>query len=719
MTMQPLTAEMERKTMTNLTGLPQAMFAPRSVALVGASAVEGKHTSLPQRFLRMHGYDGPIYPINPGREEIAGERAYPAVSAVGAEIDHALIMVPSSAVEAAVDDCVRAGVRCATILSNGFAETGAAGAQRQQDLVARARAGNMRILGPNSLGLVNPLDKVALSANEVLSLPKLPTGSTALVSQSGSMLGALLSRGTARGLGFSRMVSIGNEADISLCETAEWLIDDDATRVILLFLETMRDAPAFRRMAARAHSRNKPLVAFRLGRSAVGSQLSASHTGAMVGGGAALDSLLRDSGVICVDHLDTLLEMPRLVANRRPGAGRRVAVVTTTGGGGGLIVDPLSNRGAHIVVPSEAVRSNLAQQGVNISDSPLIDLTLAGANAKTYGAVLHELMTAPECDLVVAVVGSSAQFRPDRAVHPIIEACKEGAAKPVLVFIAPDAPQTCEKLAQAGIPSFSNPDVCADAALAFLKWRAPRMLPRQTLSNDVQQLLASAPQQLNATESQTLFGALGIPQAREFVLPVGQPWSREQLEQLPFPVVAKILSAAIAHKSDVGGVALGIPDADALLREGQAMIERVRQHTRAPLDGIQVQAMHQGVAELLVGYHHDPASGPMISVGIGGVMTEIHRDVAMRPAPVDPATAREMIDELRGAALLHGFRGRPVGDIEAAAQAVASLSTLALQPGQPISDAEINPLLVKPAQEGCVAVDGLVVLKPRDEDAHA
>lgn len=707
--------------MTTLTGLAQALMAPKSIAIVGASGTVGKHTSLPQRFLRAHGYAGPIYPINPGRDEIFGEKAYASARAVGQAIDHALIMVPTAAVEDVVEDCAAAGVRCATIVANGFAESGPAGARRQAQLVARAQSRGMRILGPNSLGVVNPLDRVALSANEVLSIPSLMAGSTALISQSGSVLGALLSRGAARGIGFSRMLSVGNEADISLAETGHLLIEDECTDTILLFIETIRDPDAFAAMARRAYAAGKPVVAFRLGRSAVGAELSASHTGAMIGNGAAVDSFLRDLGVVRVNLIDTLLDMAPLLSGRRPAPGKRVAVMSTTGGGGALAVDSLSERGAVIAAPDTALMEKLAAAGTEISDSPLIDLTLAGANAKTYGTVLQALMDSPHCDMVVAVVGSSAQFRPDRAIEPIAAACGTRPAKPTLVFIVPDAPASYELLKRKGIPVFRTPEACADGAAAYLEWRAPRDAVAATAPAAVATALDGFPgAALNAMQSRQVFGALGIEQAGDMALPADPAlWSQAALERLGFPVAAKVLSRDILHKTEAGGIVLDIASADALRTAGAQIIERVLEYRPdARIEGIQVETMERGLAEVMLGYRHDPAVGPTITIGAGGVAAELHRDFSIRAAPVSVETAADMIEEVRGLAILSGYRGLPRGDVDALARAIHALSLLACLPGQPIADAEINPVLVRPEGQGVVAVDGLVVRRVPAQRTH-
>ena len=296
--------------------LAQALFAPRAVALVGASGDPAKNTARPQRYLRKHGYRGRILPVNPGREEVLGEKAYRSVAEAQGEIDHAFIMIED--VERALHDCGRKGVPVATIYSNGFADAGAAGMERQAKLVELARSLGVRLLGPNSMGVVDIPGRVALTVNAILEIDRLPAGGASIVSQSGSMLGTVLSRGAARGLGFAKLVSVGNEADLGVGELVELLAADADTQVILLFLETIRDPARLAEAARRAHGLGKPIVAYKLGRSAIGEALARSHTGALAGGDAALDAYFRDCGIVRVDLLETLIEITPLLAGRKP-----------------------------------------------------------------------------------------------------------------------------------------------------------------------------------------------------------------------------------------------------------------------------------------------------------------------------------------------------------------------------------------------------------------
>ena len=688
------------------TTLAQALFEPRAVALVGASGDVNKNTARPQRFLKQHGYAGIVVPVNPTRGEVLGKRAYPSVAAAPGEIDHAFVMAPGAAVEQALEDCGRRGVPVMTIYSDGFADAGPKGAARQAKLVARARELGVRLLGPNSMGVVNIPGRMALTVNAVLEMESPPAGSTSIVSQSGTMLGTMLSRGAARGLGFAKLVSLGNEADLGAGEIVELLADDPQTLVILLFLETVRDAGRLAGAARHAYAAGKPVVAYKLGRSALGEALARSHTGALAGSDAAMGAFFRDCGIVRVDMLESLIEIAPLLAGRKaPRLLRapRVAVVTTTGGGAASVVDRMGTAGIEAPGADDALQRRLDELGVRHSDAPVIDLTMA-ATSQQYAAVLEALLGSRACDAVLAVVGSSAQFHPQFAVEPIIAVQQaRPAAKPFAAFLTPHAERSLALLAKAGIAAFRTPEACADAFAAYFAWRAPR----EHAKSAPLAWPAGLPRdgQLDELQALTLFAALGIP-----VVDCAVARAPDYGHPVRYPVAAKVLSRDIPHKTEVGGVALGIADEAAYGMRLPTMLAAVRDFDPvARIEGVLVQRMESGIAEAIVGYRDDALVGPVVLVGAGGTLAELYQDVALRLAPVTEAEAREMIAEVKGLALLRGYRGLPRGDEGALASAVAALSRLALIEGRPVSEAEINPLIVK--GEGAVAVDGLALLK--------
>lgn len=669
--------------------LAQALFSPRTVALVGASGDVSKNTARPLRFLRKHGYAGRIVPINASRREVLGERAYRSLTEAPAGIDHAFIMTPGESVERALEECGARGVPVATIFSDGFADAGAEGAMRQARLIARAKTLGVRVLGPNSMGLVDVPGRVALTVNAVLEIDALPAGTTSFVSQSGTMLGTVLSRGAARGLGFAKLVSVGNEADLGIAELVELLAEDPETRVILLFLETIRDGANLAVAARKAHAAGKPVVAYKLGRSQLGAALARSHTGALAGEDAVLDAYFRDCGIVRVDMLETLIEIAPLLAGRTPpnlARAARVAVVTTTGGGAASVVDRLGMFGIETVAPN--------------SESPIIDLTMT-ATAEQYTAALDELFASPRCDGVLAVVGSSAQFHPQLAVEPIVRSKKN--AKPLAVFLTPHAERSLALLAERGIAAFRTPESCADALAATFAWRSPGT---RTAAASIE-WPPNSPRSGRLDEAQALglFATLGVP-----VVESALARAPRYEHKLAYPVAAKILSPDVAHKTEAGGVALSISGRDEYDGKIRAMLECVASaQPGARIDGILVQRMETGLAEAIVGYRDDALVGPLILVGAGGTLTEIYRDYALRLAPVGEEEAAVMIEEVKGLATVRGYRRLSRGDVGALAKAVAAFSRLAVIVGQPVAEAEINPLIVK--REGVVAVDGLVVMK--------
>ena len=661
--------------------LARALFAPRAVALIGASGDAEKNSARPLRFLKKHGYAGRIVPINATRSEVLGERTWPSLADAPGEIDHAFVMTPGDSVERAIEECGARGVPVATIFSDGFADSGAKGAARQAKLVERARQLGVRVLGPNSMGVIDVPGRLALTVNAVLEADGLTAGTTGMISQSGTMLGTVLSRGAARGLGFSKLVSVGNEADLGVAELVELLVEDPGTKVILLFLETIRDGSALAAAARRAHSAGKPVAAYKLGRSRLGAALARSHTGALAGEDAALDAYFRACGIVRVDQLETLVEIAPLLAGRSPpdlARSPRVAVVTTTGGGAATVVDRLGLSGIETFAPG--------------SESPIVDLTMK-ATPEQYTAELDRLLASPDCDGVLAVVGSSAQFHPQLAVRPIVRSKR--SAKPLAAFLTPHAEASLALLAKQEVAAFRTPESCADALAAYFGWRSPRREPTGRM--EWPDGLARQGR-LDEAQALDLFGALGVPIV-ERAIAKGPGYSHG----IAYPVAAKALAPDILHKTDAGAVRLNVPDRASFDREVKAMLERV------PARSILVQKMESGLAEAIVGYRHDPLVGPLVLVGAGGTLAEIYRDFALSVAPVNEEEAGAMIDRVKGFAVLRGYRNLPHGDLRALAQAVAALSRLALIPGQPVAEAEINPLIVKSG--GVVAVDALVVMK--------
>lgn len=692
--------------------LARALFAPRAVALVGASADPAKNTGRPQRFLARHGYRGEVYPVNPGRDEVQGRAAYPRISEIPGPVDHALIMVPRQHVAAALRDCGAHGVPVATVYSDGFADLGSEeGRERQDALLAIAREVGVRIIGPNSMGVFSFGHGLTLSVNAILEMSDIPVGRTGVISQSGSILGSLLSRGTARGIGFSKMVSVGNEADLGVGEILDMMVADPDTSAVALFLESLRGADALAAAARRAHAAGKPVVAYKLGRSDLGRTLAATHSGAMTGDAQVADAFFEAHGIARVSQFETLLEaLPLLGAGAAPRR-RRVTVLTTTGGGAATVVDRLGEAGIETVPAAAPVAEMLAEHGIDVAGKAIVDLTLAGARREIFTAVLRRLMEDERSDAVVVVVGSSGQFHPEITVEPIVECLRPD--RPLGVYIVPDAPRSLRLLADAGVAAFRTPEACADALRALLAWHPPaaRVEATGAVAEAMAPALAVSEEggALGEAECYPVFEALGIPVAPHARLAADAAPALP--EGLAFPVVLKLASRQITHKSDVGGVAVGLADPAALVDAHAAMVRGIRERDlEAQVDGYLVQSMCTGIGEAVIAYRRDPEVGPLVSVGLGGRLTELYRDVAVRVAPVSPSQARAMVSEVRGLRVLEGFRGAPRGDVEALVAAVCALSHLAHVDAARVVEAEINPLVVHAEGEGVTAVDGVLVL---------
>lgn len=682
--------------------LAHALLRPDSVALVGISDDTGKTAGRPLQFLRTAGYQGKIYPINPRRTTVQGEPAYPDLAALPEVPEHVFTLAPTESVLETAHACARLGVKVLTVLASGFSESGSEGAEREAALKDICRTSGLRVLGPSSLGVVNPSVGLTLTANAAFMEPVLGCGKVFVASHSGSMIGALVSRGKARGVHFAGLVSVGNESDLSIGEICAATLDEPGIEAYLLFLESLRHGDALRVFAREAARRGKPVIVYKLGRSAAAAEMAATHTGALAGEDDVADAMFRDLGIARVNVLDSLLEIYPLAKRLPLGNGaarpRRVGVVTTTGGGAAMAVDQLGIR--HVVVEpaSAATLEKLQHAGITVLPGRVLDLTLAGTKYEVMKATLDIMLQAPEFDLVLAVVGSSARSQPQLAVRPIIDCA--GSTKPIAAMLVPDAPQALDQLTQAGIPCFRSPEACADSIAAVFSRRAPSKTPP---AHD----RPTGAKNLNEAVAYTVLDELGIPHAPVIVTPLSSP-----APQLPFdfPIVVKVCSEHIPHKTDIDGVLLGISgaaDLNIALQTLRGNLERLAPQTRC--DEALIQPMRRGLAEVLLGYRVDAEAGPIVMLAAGGIWAEIAQDRSIRLAPVSLDDAREMIDEVKALKAVSGLRGRPKGDLEALAHAISALSTLAVRPEMSVLEAEINPLLVMREGEGVQAVDALIL----------
>lgn len=679
--------------------LCKALLYPGSVALVGASDDTKKTGGRPQQFLRSAGFAGKVYPINPNRAEVQGEKAWPSLAALPEVPNTVFILSPTDTVVDTVRECARLGVQLAVILASGFSETGPEGAAREEELRAVARETGIRILGPSSLGVVNPSNGLMLTANAAFAEPDMPKGKIFVASHSGSMIGALVSRGKARGVGFAGLVSVGSEVDLSVGEICQATLDDPNIEGYVLFLESLHHGDKLQTFAREAAKRGKPVVAYKLGRSSAAAEMSATHTGALAGEDDIADAFLKDLGVVRVDMLETLFEVMPLAQKlplSRP-THKRVGVVTTTGGGAAMVVDQLGIRDVTVEQVSAETLAKLKAANIPGTAGRVLDLTLAGTKYEVMKKALDILLEAPEFDLVVAVVGSSARFNPDLAVKPIIDSA--GHDKPLVAMLVPDAPQALAQLTEAGIPCSRTPEACADAIAAVFARRQPGP---QATAGQVDNAKA-----LKESDAYALLDELKVAHAPAATFAMDAAPS-----ELPFayPVVAKVCSAQIQHKTEVGGVVLGIQNAEQLAQAFGTLAQNLKERAPGiPCNEVLVQPMRKGLTEVLVGYRVDVDAGPIIMLAAGGIWAEVMKDRSIRLAPVTVQTAREMIGEVKMLQTVAGLRGTKKGDLEALAQTIANLSQLAMRPDLRVSEAEVNPLMVMPEGEGVLAVDALIL----------
>jgi acyl-CoA synthetase (NDP forming) len=687
------------------------LLQPQSVAVIGASGDPAKTAGRPVAYLQKHGFAGRIYPVNPKLDRIGDLACYRDVASLPEVPDVGIVLLGAERAHLAVRELAARGAAAAIVLASGYTETGAEGARRQRQLVEAA--GSMRILGPNTIGLVNLTDGIVLSASGALEMEHFSAGSIGVVSQSGGILGALLSRAAARGVGLSKLVSTSNEVDLELADFVDALVDDEATRVIALYIEAIRHPEKFRAAALRAARAGKPIVAFKIGRSEAGAQAAVSHTGAMAGADRMYDALFRQTGVIRAQTFGDLLDIPAALATGRVLRGRRVAILTSTGGAGTLVSDSLGVAGFETPAPNAATAAALRalQTGDHAAlDRNPIDVTLAGLQPDLLRGALRALLASPTYDALVVIVGSSGVGRPE-LMAGAIEDCLPLSDKPVLAYVSPHAPEATALLTQHGVPAFVAAESCTAALAGLLQasqWNAPKDHAPQARVP-----LGELPTgSLDEAQAKQLFARFGVPCAREVVVHDATE-AQAAARELGGPVVLKILSGEITHKSDIGGVAVNVAPAQVAERL-VAMADEVERRAGARPKRFLVQEMVTGGTELILGMHRD-ALGMAILLGMGGVTAELFQDTTMRLLPaqggLDRDEALAMARELKTWPLLDGFRGRPRADVGALADAIVAFSHMAAQLGDRLAEAEINPVFVLPQGQGVRAADGVVVLR--------
>ncbi|HXS40773.1 MAG TPA: acetate--CoA ligase family protein [Stellaceae bacterium] len=683
------------------------LLNPRSIAVIGASGDPQKLTGRPLAYLQKHGFRGAIYPVNPRLPAIPGLICYPDVAALPAAPDLGLVLLGEERVEAAVRALAAKGAGAAIVLASGYAETGEEGAKRQAAL--KEAAGPMRLLGPNAIGFVNVTDRVIVSASGALELGDLPAGRISVVSQSGGILGALLSRAADRGIGFAKLVSTGNEADLDTAEILEALLDDPSTAVLAVYMEGLRRPAAFRHAAERAARLGKPIVVFKVGRSEAGARSATSHTGALAGTDRLYDALFEQLGIIRAETFDALIDIPAALAAGYRAKGSRVAVLTSTGGAGTLLADCCGLAGLELPAPDPQTQARLAAllegRKTSAQTNP-VDVTLAGLRPDLLRAAMAALLESPLYDSLIVVAGASALAQPSLAADAAL-ACRSASDKPILAFVSPHAPEVVRLFQTRGIPAMTAPETCASVLAALSRPPAERApsVPRRVMGSTMPPLPAGP---LNEAESKALFVRFGIAAVRGIVA-TDAAAAEAAARQLGGKIVLKLLSRRISHKSDLGGVRLGLAPGE--IAPACAAMRAAAAARGLDLEGFLVEEQIAGGIEMILGLQRDPQLGPAVLIGFGGIAAELLGDTALRLLPIAPRDAAAMVEELKSAPLLAGYRGVPKRDRAALIDAILAFAEMAEALGDRLIEAEINPLFVLHDGNGVRAADGLIVLR--------
>lgn len=690
----------------------RCLLAPDSVAIIGASSDPARIGGRPVRYYRDAGYPGRLYPINPNRQEIQGYTAYPTVDAVPERIDCAVIAVPAAQVPASLAACASKGAKAAIVFSAGFAEIGGDGERLQADLAAIVRHDGIRVLGPNCLGLFNVRARhfPTFSSFPEAGMPQ--PGRVGLVTQSGAYGTHVLMQAKARRIGVNLWISTGNEADIDVAEMIEALVHDPDTDVIACYLEGVRSAATLFRALDAAHAARKPVILAKVGRSSVGAAAAASHTASLAGSDAVFDAALRPYGVARAETAEQLLDLAYAASRAPLPRGNRLGIVTISGGAGVLMADAAEREGLEVPpMPEPAQRRLLAANPFGAPRNP-VDITAQALN--DFGLVRDNMAAVLEeggYDSVVAFFTfwpSSPTNGPK--LHAALRAGTtwRGDRPLALVMLAP--PEIQAQYEDDGFLVFEEPAraVAALGGTARLaaRFAAPRRGAPPALPSSADRL---PERPVGEAEAKRLLAGAGIPVLPERLVRSAAD-AALAAAALGSPVAMKIASPDIAHKTEIGGVMLDIraPD-DAAAAYERIMAAARRNAPAARIEGVLVAPMAGDGIELIVGARHDAVFGPIVMVGLGGIFVEALRDVVLRVGAVDVAEARRMLGELKGHALLSGARGRPAADIEAAARAIALLSVYAVDNAGRFDSIEINPLLVRPAGRGAVALDALIV----------
>lgn len=701
--------------MTTTRSAIETMLHARSVTIIGASDDGNKASGRTQRYLKKYGFTGSVYPVNPRRETVQGVKSYASVADLPEVPDLAVIVMPQSGVEQAIRECGERGIALAIVFASGYAEVGGAGIELQESLTRTARESGVRVVGPNGNGAVFAASRLTAGFMTGLDQDRwdLKDEGIAFVSQSGAMGAFILSMAQANGLGVGRFVSTGNEIDLTMPVLMKQLAEEGSTRVILGYVEGIRDGQAFLDALRAADEQDVPVCLMKVGRSQRGAEAAASHTGSLAGADTVYEGVFRRHGVQRAESVEGLLDLGRVFASDRRPKGPGTTIVTLSGGAGVLMTDYADELGLDVfpwqgewydqmvdVLPSYASSANP------------IDAT--GAIA-TNPAVLESSVTLslqnPATDLLMLVLGNM-DSEEERVCESIIKLVQT-SEKPVLVTWVGGSGRPVQWLNEARIPAFTDPVRAMRAAAALVRWSTRRtaaaVTPRADIALDPTVLTAGkGVRYLDEVAAKQLLAQAGIATVDELAVHSADE-ATKAADEIGFPVVLKLLSQEVAHKTELGVVKVGLRDSASVAAAAEHILDVAR---REGLEDrrIVVQQMVSSDTEIILGSVVDPVFGPVTMLGIGGVLAEVLSDVQVRPSPVGETEAQMMIDDLRGVALLRGARNRRPVDEHELARTVVAFSELSYQLAHTLESLEINPLLVD--GDGIpVAVDALAVLR--------
>lgn len=698
------------------------LFAPRSAALVGATDHPTSFGGRVFQQMSNFGFSGKIYPVNPRLKEINGLRCYPSLKDLPETPDHVGIIVSVQRVFDVLADCAAIGVPFATVYTAGFSENGTPeGWERQARLVAFARRSGMRIMGPNCNGVINFVDAFAMASTAAIKGPRAPAGNVAVVSHSGGLgQNNIMWRAQEIGLGISYEASCGNEADLDTLDFVRFMLESEATDVVLLAVEAIKDGAKFKAVAREAAEREKPIIALKFGRTEAGSRAAASHTGAVAGDDAIIDAVFRQFGVIRVDECDQLYETAVLLRRHRWPKGRGAAAASPTGGNVVQLADAGARFGLEWPAYSEATQAALAPllPGYGKVGNPTDMTSVATGEQGIYRQALNTIAADENVHIVVPIYVSISKDDLQRGAD-FVTNCGKLAAMMWVGSCTDDPSFTRRDFLKAGVPVYRDATPCMRAFRAAADFgdyvkshKAGATNPGRPPGLDrgaAAAGLKSAGSRLTEREAKAVLAAYGFPVTRER-LATGADEAVAHAREISGRVALKIDSPDIAHKTEAGAIRLGI-EGDELVRGAysEVMSAARRYAPRATLNGVLVQAMAPQGVELMLGVVSDPVFGPVVAVGLGGIYVEVLKDVAYRAAPVTLRQAADMVSELRSAKLLDGVRGMAPRDKEAVIDLIVRLSWFAHEFRDDVSEIDLNPLVVLERGAGARVVDALIV----------